>query len=948
MSHTEAVTPDACLNSWLRDALGLADDNVPFPWQEELLGRFCNGMLESSLDIPTGLGKTAVIAIWLVARARGAVLPRRLVYVVDRRAVVDQATDVAMELRRWVDRTPDVKRALGLERRSLPISTLRGQYVDNKDWLDDPSSPAIIVGTVDMVGSRLLFEGYGVSRKMRPYHAGLLGVDSLLVLDEAHLVPPFEKLLEAIAAGLAMFGARGKELRMLIPAFNLLSLSATGRTPVSTPFGLHDADLVHPVVRRRLDAPKLLRVVSGPDDNTNLADALAEAAWRLTDSGQRALRIIVFSDKREMTTAAKAAVEKLAKGDGKAGRPAVEVDTELFVGGRRVFERERAAGWLKARGFIAGSTVERTRAVFVFATSAGEVGVDLDADHMVSDVVAWERMVQRLGRVNRRGEGQAQVIIVKEPPSNEALGALTKARHELSITDLRLIADAEQKDAVLQLVSRLPSSGEGGYDASPGALRALKLSAPSDPKVLSLLTTATTPAPLRPAVSRALVDSWSMTSLEKHTGRPEITPWLRGWTDDAPQTAVAWRRYLPVPLNGIGTRKRIEEFFDAAPPHASEMLETETFRVLRWLEARARKLLAPATATPVDGTNSADRAPLRKGDVVAILLTPAGDLKQAPLRLEDLDFSGDTDARDAKRRREGIERLLMGATLVLDARLGGLLGDGLLDHEIEDLPRTADDGSPWLTAATPMAGDDPAVPLVRFRVRVVNADRDGEPEWRESFRLAIESSDEGEPLRYLIVENSASEERRSTGRPQVVDEHHAWVERRARDLAVSLRLPSEYVDLLAIAARLHDEGKRAARWQRAFNAADDGCDYAKTRGPINFALLDGYRHEFGSLLSALKDPRVDALPHDLQDLALHLIAAHHGFARPVIGTSGCGEAPPSVLEQRAREVALRFARLQERWGPWGLAWWESLIRAADQQASREHDENKATVSEATV
>ena len=45
----------------------------------------------------------------------------------------------------------------------------------------------------------------------------------------------------------------------------------------------------------------------------------------------------------------------------------------------------------------------------------------------------------------------------------------------------------------------------------------------------------------------------------------------------------------------------------------------------------------------------------------------------------------------------------------------------------------------------------------------------------------------------------------------------------------------------------------------------------------------------------------------------------------------------SLLEERAREVALRFARLQKRWGPWGLAWWEALLRSADQQASRDND-----------
>ncbi len=107
---------------------------------------------------------------------------------------------------------------------------------------------------------------------------------------------------------------------------------------------------------------------------------------------------------------------------------------------------------------------------------------------------------------------------------------------------------------------------------------------------------------------------------------------------------------------------------------------------------------------------------------------------------------------------------------------------------------------------------------------------------------------------------------------------------------------------------------------------------------MNPALLDGYRHELGSLPVAAEDPGLRELPDELQDLALHLIAAHHGFARPVIGTSGCDDVPPSVLEERAREVALRFGRLQKRWGPWHLAWWEALLRSADQRASRDNDE----------
>src|SRR5690606_20462581 len=159
------------------------------------------------------------------ARALGAALPRRLVYVVDRRAVVDQATEVAESLRAWVAKERAVAAALGLGDRLLPISTLRGQHVDNRAWLEDPSSPAIVVGTIDMVGSRLLFSGYGVSSKMRPYHAGLLGADTIVVLDEAHLVPAFDDLLRHVERGEGSLGPNDPSLRGLVPPFKLLSLS---------------------------------------------------------------------------------------------------------------------------------------------------------------------------------------------------------------------------------------------------------------------------------------------------------------------------------------------------------------------------------------------------------------------------------------------------------------------------------------------------------------------------------------------------------------------------------------------------------------------------------------------------------------------------------------------------------------------------------------------------
>jgi len=920
----------------------------PMPWQSVLFDEyFARGKLPDGVDIPTGLGKTAVMAIWLIAMARQLrqgrtmQLPRRLVYVVDRRAVVDHATSFAETLRQRLDteEASELRAALGLNiSQRLPISTLRGQFVDNREWLQDPSTPAIIVGTVDMVGSRLLFEGYGVSRKMRPFHAGLLGVDTLVVLDEAHLVMPFEHLLRSVVRDPAL--QRHPEFNKMIPPFRLLSLSATGRTQQNV-FGLTEEDLQHEIVKRRLNAKKSLRIEERKED-TNLENALAEHAWTLADKGAKAVHVVVYSDSREVAEKAKKVVEKHAKEDK------ITIETELFVGGRRVYEREGAKERLKSLGFIAGSMIERSGPVFLFATSAGEVGIDLDADHMVCDLVAWERMVQRLGRVNRRGDGEANVVVIV-PPKPEASTKEQKAlgggdahvagedeKPEASTKEQKALDKRNRNEVERKLVEghkkKVPDRGnwqkaieclhvndDGTFDASPGAIRDLKTRAATDEALQKILHDATTPEPLRPALTRPLVDAWAMTSLEKHTGRPAIQPWLRGWIeDDPPQTAVAWRTHLPVRRAGpAACKKEIEAFFEAAPVHTSEILEMETHLVTKWLAARAERVRKQQA-----GQHSAGEGfRLGDDDVVAFALDSDGSLRNA-FQLGEL------------RNDDERKKLLAGATLVLDARLAGLR-DGLLDDAEEGLPRTADDGQGWL-----------AERAVGFRVRsieagaVVTRDRN----WRERFRFASAVTEEGEATRWLIVEkwrhDAATEEDRSAGHPQLLDEHEEWTEDRARRLAKALGLDHTLTEVLALAARLHDEGKRAAKWQRAFRAPKDGI-YAKTEGPIDYRLLNDYRHELGSLLRVENDERIRNLPEEHRDLVLHMIAAHHGFARPVIGTRGCEDAPPSALAEKAAEIALRFVRMQDNWGPWGLAWLEALLRAADQQASRENDARSA-------
>jgi CRISPR-associated endonuclease/helicase Cas3 len=71
-----------------------------------------------------------------------------------------------------------------------------------------------------------------------------------------------------------------------------------------------------------------------------------------------------------------------------------------------------------------------------------------------------------------------------------------------------------------------------------------------------------------------------------------------------------------------------------------------------------------------------------------------------------------------------------------------------------------------------------------------------------------------------------------------------------------------------------------------------------------------------------------------------MIASHHGRARPTILAADEEEFFPTVLEQDALDAALRYVRLQRKWGPWGLAWLEALFRSVDATVSRRLDEKK--------
>lgn len=363
------------------DWYGARHGRAPFPWQGALAARVAAGDWPDALTPPTGSGKTAVIDVWLWALVTGFTVPRRLVYVIDRRLIVDSVRGHADAL---VATLPECDRPI--------VATMRGGIAIEDDWVD-PVRPAIIVTTVDQAGSRLLFRGYGVSSKTAPIHAALLGNDALWVIDEVHLAEPLLRTLRDVE-------------RLRGPSFGLplrvLPMSATYSSPTS--LGLSDDDYAHPVLSRRIHSTKPARLRKlGPDDD--LAAALVHEATAMRSGGAEVVAVVC-----NRVSTARAVFTLLAD----------QADAILLTGRIRPADRDPLVAEFLPR--IAAGTRGNRSALYVIATQTIEVGADLDFDAMVSECAPLSALRQRAGRLNRLGDlALAPMSIVYQPRERDAV-----------------------------------------------------------------------------------------------------------------------------------------------------------------------------------------------------------------------------------------------------------------------------------------------------------------------------------------------------------------------------------------------------------------------------------------------------------------------------------------------------------------------------------------------
>ncbi|MCC7084546.1 MAG: type I-U CRISPR-associated helicase/endonuclease Cas3 [Pirellulales bacterium] len=974
--------------------------NRPLSWQRRLFDSVVKdeGRFPSVIDLPTGLGKTMIMAIWLIVRAlRPKKAPTRLVYVVDRRTVVDQATDIANafafllapdgapEFKAFADQNPELaerkkhyaealqqlRKQIKLGDNGLAVSTLRGQLADNREWSRDPSRPAIIIGTVDLIGSALLFSGYRSSFKRRPLEAGLLGQDSLLVLDEAHLSQPFEKLLigektndGSCQKGIEPFQAgQGKPMCVIRMSATSTTDSTTGVFRLEGDFENRTGDFADDTVYDRYKAPKHLRIVR-LGEKEKLTDRLYRKAIKLADrlaenKSLRGKRIVVFvrrpDDAKEIAGKIRDH-EKPRKSKSNPDPKGPYVDSvEVLTGTMRGLERDELVAKPVLKRFLDGDEEpgENNDPAFLISTSAGEVGFDLNADHLVGDAAPIDSWIQRLGRVNRRGNGDANVILVKEIKPAEKTD-FDKA----CIAMLELLADG--MDVSPKALTKWKNTL--WQDLSPQRLK-LKVLIVDDAGWIEhrkycareVIKAASMPEPTNVELTDILLDGWSMTSItERMPGRPPVDPWLRGIAEwEPPQTEIAWRAELDLEGFADLDPDEIEEWFDTHRIRTHETLSVKTSDAATWFKKRWDAL-----------SQSHSDAELREFEKRPVIVDRAG-LEVIPLGevVNRLSKAADADA------------FLRGAEVIVPASFGGIRrGVGLLDLtepklDKGDEKKSAEEQKSILKDRQNEI--DVADVRCRYREKIEKLE-DGEavvtplaagatkpPKYA---RYALElASDDDKTIR-LVSYIPRREKQESGSKQQTLMQHVGAVRNKMDGILSRLSLPKEIESTIKLAAQLaadwHDHGKNreffqrtvggtptktVEQWQAQTKLEDDGkypC-LGKSGGEDRGKPPRGYRHEFGSLCEftdafnagKLLDDAGKPISQDVFDLAMHLMATHHGRGRPHFPKGGFDPDCESRADDLHSDSIRRFARLQKKYGWWYLAWLENLLRCADALAS---------------
>lgn len=964
-------------------------DHEPFPWQRRLLEQVIHdGSWPRVLDLPTGSGKTAAIDIAIfhlaleAGRGSRRSAPVRVAFVVDRRLVVDDAFRRAKKLEAALrnppsgsmrDRVARQLKILAGDGPPLVVRALRGGIPREDDWARTPAQPTVLCSTVDQVGSRILFRGYGVSDSMKPVHAGLLGSDCLILLDEAHLAEPFRQTLEWIGT---YQGSAWRQFGPYAPWSHTILTATPGEAATEISFALTVDDRAHPILSRRLRASKPARLIETPDQSARQRQILAEVQEALREWSNEAtypaIGVVVnrVARARDVFRALQDTI-----GEGKA-------DLVLMIGPSRPWDRSALVG--KLESIRTGAPRSLHRPLILVATQCLEAGVDIDLDGLITEAAPIDALRQRFGRLNRDGRDikpYAAIVATK----TEIAGKEEDPVYGLAIQAVWKYLAASVAGANERIV-------DFGVDA---------LAAVSSTEMLS-------PKDDAPVLLPAHVDMLSQTSPVPPVSR-DVSLFLHGARRQPASITVIWRADI---FQGQPGDDELRLLFKLVPPRAAEAVELPLWAVRRWLARNEGKEdhladLASAAAEDLEPGKREWRGNVfrwagedertgwvRPGEI------RAGDTIIVPASYGGLDVFGWVPeqvtpvidvAREAARPYAGRRFAVRVAPGLLaedessETERAAALSDALASASSRhwrdlrdalaplDLPDTIREDLRLLDQAnrTPSgASRDSAV--VAYMEDVYGLTSDGKPRgivFLAPYGIAGQSDEEeGRP-------NATEDEVAGSlpGYSLSLAEHSADVKHKAESFARAAGLPEDRIIDLTIAGYLHDLGKADPRFQAWLHQGDllgsdrewsqtvlAKSDRALSRSARFAAGLPyRWRHEATSVRLARLTP--DLKEAKDQDLVLWLVGVHHGFGRPLFphadpddsrlrsfpvlpdleGYLEPGPGPASLaFDWQGLDWPALFEVLKVRYGPWELARMEAILRLADHRASQEAEDRK--------
>jgi CRISPR-associated endonuclease/helicase Cas3 len=990
----------------------------PFPWQVRLLEQLVASSnagkdpWPSILDLPTGSGKTAAIDIALfhlaleaqAEQARHA--PVRIAFVVDRRLIVDDAYERARKIQKHLLESGDPAsvsfrvsqslQRLGEIGKPLIVKRLRGGVPRERDWARTPSQPTILCSTVDQVGSRLLFRGYGVTDRMKSIHAGLLGSDCLILLDEAHISEPFRQTLDRVKS------YRGKHWREseYVSPWCVSQLSATARKDddiddssrcAEANFALDNVDFEHPLLKARVGAPKVAQLrLSAGGKSKKVEDS--EDSKEDADKVSQAFRKVLLEEVESALTALR---------DGGVRYPAVGVivnrvlsarslydevrgredrDAILLIGPARPVDREELVKQLFYIRTGEARTLEKP--LILIATQCVEVGVDIDLDGLVTELAPLDSLRQRFGRLNRNGRDiSPYAVIVASKPD-----LLPRAKDPV-------YGEAPRKawEYLQEIAAKKKNSAE--VDFGIIAFDAILRKTPPPKEAFSSKTDA-------PILLPGHLDLLTQTAPVPRVD-PEVSLYLRGADVQPDSVSVIWRG----DLESAGKRLKPEQaqrLLELLPPRSTEAIELSVWAVRKWLgqnKAALNKFSDVAMPDPdEDASPRTNGKPvfrwkgLGKGSdwVLESNIRP-GDTLVVPSSYGGLDDSGwkpilkdrtlDPEERVSDKAEKAAEPYagrrfvvrvmteLIGQSATA-ARLSDILEENLslgwkplqqallqldlpeeMKSRLRDLDRAKKDKVELYSDLYDFPDSEGAM-RVGGVVFVARLGLKGEPQNSEDGLSSTENDVNGS----------------LPGYQQSLEEHSREVEAKAGEFAKQVGLPQPLVEDIVLAAFLHDAGKADLRFQAWLNygnplvtamrppkmvLAKSGRVLPKNAREKS-GLPEGWRHEAFSVRLAMTHARF-LQAHD-PDLVLWLIGTHHGLGRPFFPHEDpldskdrmipaildldqsvpAGVGPQALgFDWKGLDWVGLFERLKWRYGVWELARLEAIVRLADHRASEE-------------